>query len=756
MKQLSHPFFFMLSALFASCTLFDSEYLDDEAKQIDPPVPVYTGEGYDSPVSVSNGDLQLTYQLTSNTRQLTPDYNPYVITATMDTISNHGYVDFSAQTPAAMLPVKGENLVCGAGIDQLPFGIGARVVRTERTNDRYRCYMVNVGLNMLYQKLDLQGNVAVGDGDDTQVQQGRSTRTETWEEGDWVYVKHQEVINLPESKIELGLGDYFSASIQPKGTNTHNFYLKINLEGNSMGLPYVYMEDQMDTDAEFHLEFAGKIEHEFIPESRKNNLLGIKGTIPIGPVLLRVVIPLSVTVKAEATGEATLHVQHSMILRSKFDESTIASALFLGSLANAFVPGSGMLIGSAVAITADQVYNVVKNSETTNLKAWLDSVQVSGSVSLNAKPGIGLGLYTQKLSYRFYFPIELVKAECKSPKWNPGEKSRNLEDNPGVKISSSFGVYGKLFVPFLSPEDDKKKTDEKEEEKTAEQKADETSNLDFATEFTSEEKVWENYTWYPVLNDKKTYVQRKNKTTDARAGASETECHASLKNVGMLASLAGHKYYLAMQVDQLDAKDEKTVVRNVGTYWDKKQRLIKSDTRLSATYDYDFGLKLEAEKSYLITPCLYASDRKELIGTYKPLHFSYSNPIMVIEKQMDDVNVLSAVRTSNDILLNIEYYLALRVNLFGGVKRWGIDVIDYPSLNYEYVVNNPEELKSPFSAKIKLNKSFLDKADKGKKNLTFKIQGWVVMDDGNIMKDEVRSFTLKFDESDRSWEAILE
>ena len=59
------------SVAMASCNLFiDDDTVDENGFEN---VPVHTGEGYDEPVTIQEGDATITYQFKKNVRILTPE-----------------------------------------------------------------------------------------------------------------------------------------------------------------------------------------------------------------------------------------------------------------------------------------------------------------------------------------------------------------------------------------------------------------------------------------------------------------------------------------------------------------------------------------------------------------------------------------------------------------------------------------------------------------------------------------------------------
>lgn len=151
----------VITVAFTSCNLF----IEDEAYTDDPyaEVPVHEGEGYDEAVSVSDGDVDVTYQYKRHVRRVSDDEaRRWVRYVEYDGTAALIEVHYDAQTPQALLPVKGEILMC-TELGTFKWGCMHRITNITRQGDVYVLVGVLVSLDEAFERLDINGAVDFGD-----------------------------------------------------------------------------------------------------------------------------------------------------------------------------------------------------------------------------------------------------------------------------------------------------------------------------------------------------------------------------------------------------------------------------------------------------------------------------------------------------------------------------------------------------------------------------------------------------------------
>lgn len=147
-----------LLIFFSSCNLFIE---DEEDQNGFKGVPQHTGEGYDAPVTVEQGDATVTYQFNDNVRQLKGEVLKYIKHVEYDQTTALCEVHFDANTPEALLPVPGEILVSNE-IETFPMGINHSVQSRYFEDGVYKCLCGFSRLEETFKQLDIDGHLDMG------------------------------------------------------------------------------------------------------------------------------------------------------------------------------------------------------------------------------------------------------------------------------------------------------------------------------------------------------------------------------------------------------------------------------------------------------------------------------------------------------------------------------------------------------------------------------------------------------------------
>ena len=138
-----------------SCNLF----IDDEDDSLDfKNVPVQSGEGYDTPVTVKEGDCEVTYQFREGVRYLTERDQQYIVYVERDEINALIEIHYRLDTPEDLLPVPGEILVSSV-TDKFDWGCNHKMLKRIKEDGVYKYLGTFCKLQEIYSRLDIDGDV---------------------------------------------------------------------------------------------------------------------------------------------------------------------------------------------------------------------------------------------------------------------------------------------------------------------------------------------------------------------------------------------------------------------------------------------------------------------------------------------------------------------------------------------------------------------------------------------------------------------
>ena len=147
----------LFTFLLTSCNLFiDDEYEDENGFK---DVPEHAGNGYDSPVTVQQGDCEVTYQYKKNVRVITPEQQKqWVVYAEKDATGAFIEVHFRDDTPKDILPVPGEILVSTI-TEFFPWGCNHLLQRCDHEDGKYIFQGTFSTLEDTFDDLKIEGQV---------------------------------------------------------------------------------------------------------------------------------------------------------------------------------------------------------------------------------------------------------------------------------------------------------------------------------------------------------------------------------------------------------------------------------------------------------------------------------------------------------------------------------------------------------------------------------------------------------------------
>lgn len=359
-------FLALTTLLCVSCTL----YMDEEAPvNNDDVLPVYTGEGYDEVVHVQQDDMDMYYQYNANVRHFTDEMQRHIIKIKSDPDELFTYIDFDYDTPAELLPVKGDILV-SLETEHFPEGIGNHVLLMLDTGSCYRCLTCVADMKDIFKTFSLDadlanpeaGNVAATRADEDEIDLNKGhTFHETFH---------------PSGSFSLAKGPATGTITFDEDKNTVDLNVNIKVNMNEGMIPQVTLKSTLKSKWDF--DISGSLEGEKVLKEKKN-ILPSKAQIKAGYVLIKFVLGFKATIVANvaATGTVTGNIDNEVSLSSP----KIKTDMRISELSNLKDFGNA-------AANSDVDFDFSK-------------VVISGSVGLRLQFSLGIGLYTKSMGFRY-------------------------------------------------------------------------------------------------------------------------------------------------------------------------------------------------------------------------------------------------------------------------------------------------------------------------------------------------------------------
>ena len=417
-----------IALLPTSCTLFDSDYLDDKY-EAEEPVPVHTGEGYDRIVNVEEGTSKVSYQFNSNVRQLTDAHEPYILKVKMDSANTYGYVQFLPSIPDDLRPRKGE-IIHSTGSEHFPDGIGHKVVMADYIDDTYTCVITMVPLQSIFQHLEMDVDPFENFEDATYENNTRAGNEEEVDiESGWRKKFHFSFDDfIPEMNIKASnnrmVSGYGSVKLKIGGEYSDSIHIKISLP--HWWSPAIYISEVTETVVTLDISGALGFSKTFtVCGDLVKAVIGRPLNFHVGPVVIKLFFPFEIALDANIN--AAMHVRLTSIKHSSIDINP-----------NTLKDGSSSSL------------------RDTNKKKKMDGVKVeftddpgvlshlSGSISVQPTIGLGIGFFTKGIGAQAKLALNL-EGRAEMPKANSFD-TFSTEGNPGLVFDPSLQAYVKVVL----------------------------------------------------------------------------------------------------------------------------------------------------------------------------------------------------------------------------------------------------------------------------------------------------------------------
>lgn len=444
------------SVAMASCNLFIDEDTVNEMGFEN--VPVHSGEGYDEPVTIQEGDATITYQFKKNVRILTPEVQKWIVSTEMDPSGTGYFIFFRADTPANLLPVKGEILVSKPS-DKFKWGLNHLVVCSDEDNGVIKFAAIISMIEDTYEELDMDGSVTKmeeetyytvdddiddtvveldengfpindeTDGNEPSAQARQSTRAGDKENIDgtkgWVeYNDDSFFINLPvDREFDLDLPKDFKASVSTKGS-TMTVDTKIDLSGFSLKDGKYNVKVTQTVDEDFNIKLTGG----WSGDRRIKRFKPVKGkVITAGYVVL--VLFVNIDIEIEGSVEASFFLTKSLHQTTTYDIN---------------LKDKTMQVVENKEKTGDGETKLKRPDEDEQVK--LDRVIIEGKFGVFAKTHLGIGFYGKIISLRLVPKIGAELSIAMPAYWNSdSETIYDIGDETGITVtfpvSVDLGIY---------------------------------------------------------------------------------------------------------------------------------------------------------------------------------------------------------------------------------------------------------------------------------------------------------------------------
>lgn len=433
-----------LSAVLAGCNLFIEE--EDTIDELGfKNVPTHTGEGYDAPVTMQDGDATVTYQYKSNVRVLTPEVQQQWITTT-DRGDTNGVIliNYRGDTPSDVLPVPGEILVSTI-TEKFDWGCNHLVVSRKMEGGEWRVYTMFASLEDTYEELIMDGDVttieeetlyAVPDYTVADVDEDGYTITDSLGNGGKPAtsrvtrsvasdILEQAKVTFNNDGFDLHMPldlDYeFELDNGVKGeVNTNGTEATVNTTFNLNGFNVKKGNFKVEITQTVDFNLNAAISAGWSGNKRLVRVSPLKGKpVKIGYVVIVFFIDIDVIVEGEvrATFNVKKHIRHTDTYTIDFRKLNVTEKLNVKENLN---QGNGL---------------EAKKDDNVNEGPGLESVIIDGKLGVYLKVDLGMGFYGKLLASKI------------SPKWGPemsfaiplyedsgSERIYNIGEETGIDI----------------------------------------------------------------------------------------------------------------------------------------------------------------------------------------------------------------------------------------------------------------------------------------------------------------------------------
>ena len=607
-----------LLIFFSGCNLFIE---DEEDQQGFKSVPQHTGEGYDAPVTVEQGDATVTYQYNDNVRVLTGEVLQYIRHVEYDHTTVLCEVHFDANTPERLLPVPGEILV-STEVGTFPMGINHRVESRYEDDGVIKCLCGFSKLEETFKQLEIDGHLNMGhedyfvEAENPEAPQGDEAPSDTRAEFDVDGVK----VSINDKGVSLTFPlappagfKFTGAKVAPTLTmDKDKNYVRIGFGLDFTNFSLSNMKFSFTQEVEFRTDITLEGEADFSQSIAKFHPL--KGhVVTIGPVLLVFFVDIDVVLSASTTAS----VSQSVWKHKK----------------------------KVIDIDLKNLTCKARPTEDVKNDPWTVKGMFKGKVGPQVDITFGMGIYGRVLTVNLipsiFFGIEAtlppltnaVQEAYELVKQSGADLKLTLELKISVILNLSlndiFGIDLRNTKKALREVERIAKTDNEIYKKLdeAQQNASTDDDNKLGPEFPlGSWDLWiRHWPWYPVIDDNSFKIEN---IFSYLTETSTFKGEFKINKEGLLSSLMGRHYVPALRITR--GKNYQGVIF-------PEEGGMEARVESGKTYHFKIPAT-EDNKTYTATPCyfLYPVKENDPEALDKGLNFNATSPSVHI----DDVSVV--------------------------------------------------------------------------------------------------------------------
>ncbi|MBQ8127500.1 MAG: hypothetical protein IJ176_03780 [Prevotella sp.] len=646
-----------------SCNLFIEEEDDGSLEFKD--VPVQTGEGYDTPVTVKDGDCEVTYQFREGVRYLTERDQQYIVYVQRDEINALVEIHYRLDTPEELLPVPGEILVSGV-TDKFDWGCNHKLLNRFKEDGVYKFLGTACSLKEIYSRLDIDGEVMTteeetyyvlpdpDDGEEESVEAGARTRADDSEDGAGVTFtdsgcKFYAKINWGYT-FDLSFGASLAVSMEAE-KNSYSITTQMNFDDFSLDNMVFQMIKTVEEQNEVRLTLSGGMETKVGKKIKAFHPVRGK-PFTIGPVVIVFFMDIEFSV--------SLSVNASLVF-SKHKKTQYT-------------------------YTVD-IYNMTCKKEEKVLinQPWSVDTELSGSISIRASLILGFGIYGKVISVRLIPYIEAGFEAFLPPRsgdsWD-ASASKGLDFFVRVGGRIRFVIdftWENLFGSANTKEEAQKLLKEAKGilEKNSQLYNDMKDDKDVQSFLDEDSEEWgtgielgpwtidklcASWPWFPKLKDSSFKIV---KQWSEDGTSLDFNAEYTLNSVGIMASV-GYPYYPALMIKKGSSTVRIVTAEEGGSFSEVKKGMT-----------YHFKIKnLKSDVEYTAVPCYYlssfsllTSDKPHIVD--KGLNFCSHVPSMSLVSVVP-TNYEEKEDTYEGYKYRHDFYVDSRVSVKGvqSINNW--------------------------------------------------------------------------------------
>lgn len=677
--------------LLASCNLFiDDDYVNEEGFKN---VPVHEGNGYDAPVTVHQGNLEVTYQLKKDVRMLSKDdAEHYVSEVKYDAIGAFIEIHFRRDTPQNLLPVDGEILMTTVS-EHFKWGACHRIQYRVDEDGVYKYIGTFVPVKDAFDDLQIDGQLQFEERQEFYVEPDEIDTDDEDEplDAEARARRKLEQTILPHVKVVLdenGFGFEFATPLTFEA-NYHGLYYKIDfpVETNTYRI-----QNQLDfsawnfSEGELKFNFRQTIDEYsqvkisggyHLAKKKFFSVSPLATPIPIGPLVIVVFVDIDLSLTIDIDVTTTLSKHKKVIYDYEVD---------------------------VWALTIQKKINPV---EDTGFQ-WTD-FQGSCVFTLEFAISVGIGIYGKVVSVRL-IPAVTATFTVAPPSQIKDSRGNMLADltqlpGPDLNFQLSFKLGAFLDLSLRELVGGVKEVGTAEQKKLlAELEADAQQTSDYYKDIVETDKAKGNNdiglyttfgpiqlgstikfgTWYPRLDDNSLKV---NKFWDPDNREMTFVGEFAITDIGLLSKMFGKKYIPALCL---------MCRGKVVDYFFSEEAGMNSP--ITTVKAYHFYLPpMDDDKTYTVSPCYFLKGNlKSPVAIDKSLAYNASSPHAEIAmvKPVAVKRVVHTDRFAGDPKYTYTFEFDTYTDIKGMVymSKWGISEI-FTALSHPYKKSTDKKVK---------------------------------------------------------------